>query len=226
MPRTKKADKFHPAVEQVIEESKNVSAEPEETEEKSVAIEVPKLEPRIAHITLVGDSPLITHAWSEKAKKQMLDKQMKKGKAGGKEAKDPEKDYYDSLYHLEGGKYGFPVVAFKAAAVRAAGQMDGVKMTNARAAFHIVGEYAEIDGTPEPREDMVRVGMGTADIRYRGMFREWRTTLTIRYNENVLSLEQIISLFNLAGFGVGVGEWRPQRNGSYGMFHVATEGEV
>lgn len=197
----------------------------EQTNERTV-IDIPKLEPKIAQITLVGDSPLITHAWSEKAKKQMLDKQMKKGKAGGKEAKDPEKDYFDSLYHLEGGKFGFPVVAFKAAAVRAAGQMEGVKMTNARAAFHVVGEYAVIEGTPEPREDMVRVGMGTADIRYRGMFREWRTTLTIRYNESVLSLEQIISLFNLAGFGVGVGEWRPQRNGSYGMFHVATEGEV
>lgn len=57
------------------------------------------------------------HAWSEKAKRQMLDKQMKKAQSA-KEAKSPEQDYHDSLYHLEGGGYGFPAVAFKAAGGR------------------------------------------------------------------------------------------------------------
>ena len=42
------------------------------------------------------------------------------------------------------------------------------------------------------------------------------------YNENVLSMEQIVNLFNIAGFGAGVGEWRPgsKSGGSFGMFHV------
>ena len=31
-------------------------------------------------ITIVGDTPLIVHAWSEKAKKEMLEKQQKKTK--------------------------------------------------------------------------------------------------------------------------------------------------
>ena len=39
-------------------------------------------------------------------------------------------------------------------------------------------------------------------------------------NVNVLSVEQIINLFNVAGFGIGVGEWRPEKDGSYGLFHV------
>jgi len=48
---------------------------------------------------LEGTSPLITHAWSEKAKKMMLDKQM--GKASkGKEKKDPIADYESSFYRL------------------------------------------------------------------------------------------------------------------------------
>jgi hypothetical protein len=43
------------------------------------------------------------------------------------------------------------------------------------------------EGTPTMREDMVRVGMGTADIRYRGEYRTWRVKLQIRYNANMIS---------------------------------------
>jgi len=70
------------------------------------------------------------------------------------------------------------------------------------------------------REDMVRIAMGTADIRYRGEFKQWKVRLLVRYNASVLSPAQIYNLFNLAGFGVGVGEGRPEKNGSWGMFHV------
>lgn len=193
--------------------------------EPVTAIELPQLKLLTLQLTLVGDSPLICHAWSTKAKKQMLDKQMKKAKQG-KEAKDPEQDYKDSLYpHPEGG-FGFPAVAFKAAAVDACSHIEGVTKVEARGAFHIIGELVLIDGKPSPREDMVRVGMGTADIRYRGEFKQWRATVTVRYNGNVLSGEQIVNLFNTAGFAIGVGEWRPQRDGSYGMFHVATQEEA
>jgi hypothetical protein len=184
------------------------------------SIEIPSFARSRAAITLVGDSPLICHAWSDKAKKMMLDKQMKRAK-GAKEAKNPEQDFRDSLYPHPDGGYGFPVVAFKAAAVGACRYVDGLTMTVVRGAFHINGELAKINGSdPEPREDMVRVGMGTADIRYRGQFTPWSVTLDLVYNPDALSLEQIINLFNIAGFGVGVGEWRPEKDGQYGRFHV------
>ena len=188
---------------------------------QAVTIELPPLNLQTMEIVLEGDSPLICHAWSDKAKKMMLDKQM--GKAQHKkDKKDPEQDFHDSLYHLPGGKFGFPAVAFKAAAVSACRFAEGVKMTEARGAFHINGEMVEIDGTPTPREDMVRVGMGTADIRFRGEFKTWRAVLSIRFNVSALTPAQIVNLFNTAGFGIGIGEWRPEKDGSYGMFHVAT----
>lgn len=190
-----------------------------------VAIDVPKVKIGILEVTLVGDSPLICHAWDEKTKRAMLEKQMKKA-APKKEAKDPEAQFKASLYPHPDGGYGFPSVGFKAAAVSACRYADGVKMTEARGAFHVVGEFVKIEGTPTMREDMVRIGMGVADIRYRGEFRKWKATLQIRYNENSLSPEQIMNLLNTAGFGVGVGEWRPEKDGSYGMFHVATSKEV
>jgi hypothetical protein len=68
---------------------------------------------------------------------------------------------------------------------------------------------------------MVRIAMGTADIRYRGEFKDWSCTLRLSYNANVLSPEQIVNLFNVAGYAIGVGEWRPARDGSFGRFRVA-----
>jgi len=189
-------------------------------------IEVKKINIKKVIVELVGDSPLIVHAWSAKAKKEMLDKQMKKAK-GPKQAKDPERDYKDAFYRLPDGKPGFPTIAFKGAAVSAAGRFsDGMKMTEVRGCFHIEGELTEIIGEPNMREDMVRVGMGTADIRYRPEFKQWRTSLSVRYNADAISLEQIVNLFNMAGFGVGVGEWRPEKDGLFGMFHVATDDDA
>lgn len=186
---------------------------------KETVITLPALNIQFLKLRLVGDSPLICHAWSEKAKREMLDKQMKKAKQA-KEAKDPDADFRASLYPHPDGGYGFPAVAFKAAAVDACSSIEGVTKVEARGAFHIIGDMVKINGDPTPREDMVRVGMGTADIRYRGEFREWAAEITLRYNANVLSAEQIANLFNTAGFAVGIGEWRPQRDGSFGMFHV------
>ncbi|MCZ2076564.1 MAG: hypothetical protein LC130_16400 [Bryobacterales bacterium] len=184
-------------------------------------IELPPLNIKMASVTLIGDSPLICHAWSSKAKKEMLDKQMKKAKQA-KEAKDPQKDYEESLYPLPGGGYGFPAVAFKSAAVDACSHVANITKVEARGSFHISDEMVPITGKPRPREDMVRIGMGTADIRYRGEFPKWKATFTVRYNANVLTLEQLLNLFNTAGFAIGIGEWRPQKDGSYGMFHVET----
>lgn len=205
--------------------------------ENMMEIEVPAIEIRELTLKIVGDSPLICHAWDEKAKRQMLDKQMKKAKTPGREAKDPGRDFVTSLYWLtempveytkdvvdasiaSGARFGFPAVAFKACAISGGFQNSMIKKTFGRSAFHIPGEMVEIIGTPVMREDMVKIGMGTADIRYRGMFEEWEALINIRYNSGVISPVQIAALFNAGGFGIGVGEWRPERDGSFGMFHV------
>src|SRR5579859_385142 len=167
-------------------------------------ITIPEIRVDTIRIKIIGDSPLICHAWSPKAKKQMLDKQMKRARTA-KEAKDPKRDFEESLYPHPGGGCGFPSVAFKNAAVGACRFVEDVKMTELRGAMHIVGDLVKIDGKPTQREDMVRVGMGTADIRYRGEFRKWSAELIVQYNGHFISPAQIVNLFNHAGFGVGVG---------------------
>lgn len=212
-----------------------MTAKKEET-----AVVIPNVEIKTAVLKIVGDTPLIMHKWSEKAKKEILDKQMKKAKSKGHDAKSPIEDFINSMYWLEGEpeeptaeafneamkhnpRFGFPSVAFKAAAV-SAGYRLGVTQNKVsqNAAFHIDGEMVEIHGVPTMREDMVRVGgiSKAADIRYRAEFADWYALIPIRYNAGQISLEQLANLFNLGGFACGVGEWRVEKGGSFGMFHV------
>ena len=211
-------------------------------------IEVKPIEVVSTNIRIVGTSPLIVHAWSHKAKQEMLDKQTGKTKIAKKAPKDPFEDFIESAYWItgkpeeptpeafeaavqNGARWGFPVKAIKLAAASASSRNDiGIPMTKIRGAFFIQGIGADMLGeikgcVPQMREDMVRVGgmSKTADIRYRAEFDDWYMDLPIQYNANgALSLEQIINLINLGGFTCGIGEWRPEKDGFYGMFKVAT----
>lgn len=186
---------------------------------QQVNVEIPRMAIKEFQITLIGDSPLVMHKWSEKAKRMMLDKQMKKAQKA-REAKDPKQDYLDTIYWTENHKPGFPSIGFKSAAVDACSHVSDLTKVISRGAFHVDGELVEIKGKYRMRQDVCRIGMGTADVRFRAEFPEWETTFKIRYNSSVLSMEQIVNLFNVAGFAIGVGEHRPQKDGSWGMFHV------
>jgi len=183
-------------------------------------INLPDLKQRDVIMRLRGTAPLLMHKFSEKSRREMLDKMMGKAKAGKRELRDPERDYKESMYIREDGAYGFPALAFKNAVVTAANDV-GIQKVLARRAFRVVGdELVKIEGEPTMREDTVRVGMGATDLRYRAEFREWRCGIAVSFNEGVMTLEQLINLFRIAGFGVGVGDWRPERNGQHGTWEV------
>jgi hypothetical protein len=179
-------------------------------------------------VRIVGDSPLICHRFGEKARKQMLDKQMKKAQQS-KEAKVPEDDFEAARYMTADGRDGFPAAGIKKAIANAFRFADGMKKVEINGALHVQPgiELVPIDG-PKPvmREDTVKISMGTTDIRFRPEYRAWSMEFDIVFNGRAISPEQIVNLVNIAGFGIGIGDWRPERSGQFGMFHVATEGEV
>lgn len=218
---------------------------------KTELVAIKPVEMKEAKLTIVGDTPLIVHAWSEKAKKQMLDAQMGKAKGKQKDRKSPAQDFIDSMYWLtdkpaaadveseedklalfaqaiqSGAKFGFPVTALKQAAISASYRKGWTKdKMSLRGVFFIdggFGEFMEIKSDPPVmREDMVKVGMGTADIRYRGEFRNWSSTFTLRYDANgQFDLTSIVNMVNAGGLVCGLGEWRVEKDGMFGMFHVS-----
>jgi hypothetical protein len=189
------------------------------TTRKQDEVKLPRPDIRMISVPVTGLSSLICHNWADKAKKMMIDKQTKQATAG-RAAKVPEDDFRASLYPHPDGGYGFPASAFKNAMVRA-GTYTNDKMTYLRGAFYVVGDMVKIEAEPEPREDMVRVANGAADVRYRGEFPEgWGASLAIQYNATSISAEQIVNLVSVAGFSVGIGDWRPEKDGSHGRFAV------
>lgn len=181
----------------------------------------------VAVVDIKGTAPLIVHRWSEKARTMMLDAQQ--GRKSPKQLKDPVADYQSSMYKFENGTDGFPVMAFKSATVKGGGRLFGkaVKMTELRQLLIFLADGVGTDGTQlvaiqgeaTMREDMVRVGMGSADIRYRAEYRDWTAQLRIEFVPSVIDLESVVALVDAGGTN-GVGEWRPEKSGSYGTFEV------
>lgn len=191
------------------------------------SIELKRIERGRIAVPITGTAPLIVHRFDEKAKEMMLLAQQTKTRAK-KAAKDPLADYERSMYRLPDGGHGFPAVAFKGAMVEAARLFDGVKMTELRQALYVEGEGPQqlirLNGEPRMREDTVRVGMGTADLRYRAEYWPWSAELIVNFVPTMISAASVVALVDAAGLG-GVGEWRPgkAKTGIYGCFKVSDE---
>lgn len=248
---------FNELTEAEVKQAENKKATPERIQIKRFPISR-------ARIKIVGDSPLLVHAWSEKAKRLMLEAQQdpdpKKGKGKGKkhELREPFADYVNAAYWLtpkpevdglpddeqqklfeeawqNGAKFGFPVIAFKKAAVMAAWSAGLISSQPfMKRLFHVhavngahVGSSQELawiktETPPEFCEDMVKVGPSkVADLRYRPAFRNWSTELEIELIETgTFTMEDIVNAFQMGGFMNGVGEWRIEKDGEFGCFHV------
>lgn len=146
---------------------------------KTTNIEIRPLELETVEVTIVGTTPLIVHAWDEKAKREMLEKQQGKKTSAKHAIKIPVNDFMASLYWLtekpepgesdedaeeiwenavaNGAKFGFPVTGIKQSIISGAyrGGLD-VKQTELRGTFFLSGateastnDIAEII-SPEP----------------------------------------------------------------------------
>lgn len=206
-----------------------------------VTITLPEIKLERHKLYLVGTAPLIVHAFPEKARKEMLDRQMKVAK-GGRDARDPYAEVEAAKYILPDGRHGFPAVAFKDAAVTACTSLSDITKVAARQAFRVEGLSMQAKGVingsfirtalvplvahePTIREDVVRLsGIGrTPEMRYRPEYSIWGVELNVVINPQVISIGQLGSMFQAAGHGVGVGDYRPERDGDCGTFELVGE---
>lgn len=220
---------------------------------ESTVITIKPLKKVQTEISIVGDTPLIVHAWSEKAKKEMLAAQQKnKPEKKAMAIRDPFAEFMNALYWLtpkpkedteeafieavkNGAKFGFPTIAIKQAALSAAYRAGIIaNQTGMKSVFFMNGvesgtngdvELAVID-TPEPprcQESMVKIGgmSKVADLRYRPVFDNWKIRLKVTLIDvGTFSLESVINAIEMGGQMNGIGEWRMERDGDFGRFHV------
>jgi hypothetical protein len=172
-------------------------------------------------------SPLVVHAFAEKAKQEIRDKQQKKAKAA-KAQRDPEAEYSAAKLIDGEGRECVPVTALKKALISAATAMEDLTKVGLRQAIFVdvtVNPGSPLvpielyDGKPSRgvmREDAVTIGINTRGLAYRPEYKEWQLRIDVEFNPRIVSKDQLLALVDQAGWGVGICEGRPERSSALG----------
>jgi hypothetical protein len=180
-------------------------------------------------LTLRGrpGSPLVIHAFAEKAKQEIRDKQQKKAKKA-KEQRDPHAEFLASRYVDEQGRECAPITALKKSIITAATAFEDVTKVGLRQAVFVdsvavpgaaLVPIEKHDGTLAVgvmREDAVTIGINTRGLTYRPEYKEWQLRIRVEFNPRIVSKEQLLALVDQAGWGVGICEGRPERSSALG----------
>lgn len=193
---------------------------------KAIVIQRPNV--RQAQIELIGTSPLLLNRFSEREIAKIMKKQT--GVHQHKNMRDVREEFEDAQYRIPGScQTGIKIEAFRQAVISACRFTDGAKMTVLRGTFTILDPteghgLVPIDGDePEIDERPVPIGKfpnKITTIRYRPIYRQWSVKLQVNFDTGLITAEQLFNLFFRAGFSVGVGEHRPEKGGTNGMFTV------
>ena len=193
----------------------------------TTTVKIQDIQRAVMMLDIEGISSYIPHQWDEKNRKMMRDKKMGK-KTKTRAACDPSAEADAGTYRDLDGNPGIPATAIKNACISAAHKDLGVPKTVIRQALFIVTDQSNVVPITydkcEMREDVVRVGMSSADLRYRNEFFGWRASIKVEIDREWLQPQDVVALLNRAGFGIGVGEWRPEKgSGVHGRFKVVTD---
>jgi hypothetical protein len=193
---------------------------------QTVTIKAPNIQK--ATFALKGTAPYVQARFSAKAMQAMAAKMTAGSTAGTKKARtarDFDDDLRQALHVSTEGWVGIPAGAFRQAMISAC-RLVGFKMTLAKLSVFVAADgFDAVDGIPliklegdYARLDMaVRNATGVADIRVRPIWREWKTSLTIQYDADQFTLEDVTNLLRRVGMQVGIGEGRPDSRDSAGL---------
>jgi len=197
---------------------------------------IPRIRSEILTTLIIGTAPLITHKFSEKMRKKILDRHM--GEADeGREPKDPVANYEAARYRLSDGSDGIPAGGIKACIVDGTGRDCGIPTTKAKGAFRVAADDPSSNlcrilspNPPRMREDVVRNDSGVVDIRHRPEYWPWCCVLKVQFLPQYASFKRVLQAIQMAGFRVGLCEWRPSspksKSGAYGTFRIASSSEA
>lgn len=173
--------------------------------------------------------PLVVHRFSQKVALQMKQK-METGKAASsrknREAKLTEDLYEEARYRSSQGWDGFNASSIRNAMISAC-RLVGFKMTLAKLSVFVEADGVDalqpqiplirILGDPIKQEDMARVETGQPYITVRAAYHDWTAKISIRWDRDQFTVEDVANLLARVGSQVGIGEGRNDSKNSAGM---------
>lgn len=205
---------------------------------KQEVIEFKAIEPRTVEITIQGDTDLILNKMNDVTTRQLTD--ARKDKAKDLAKPNEWEQIVTSMHWLNGKPKKFSEDVLKenlnpsvnAPCITAFGLKKSfgealtrnkisTYSTEFRATVNVLGQKDNLIPITFAEyhldEKLMSPKKGAPVLVKLNRFSGWSATFRISFLENVYSLEQIVNVINLAGFGLGIGSGR---NSDYGRYHI------
>lgn len=202
---------------------------------KVEVIEIRNVKPRTAVIIIVGDMDLVLNKMNDVTVRQLTDQ--RKDKAKSKETPNVWEQIITSVHWRDGNPSEFSEEAYVDALVNNAPCITafGLKKsfgdavvrngvdkykTKFDAGVNVIAPNNKVPITfaqADIDEKLMSPKKGAPVLVHLNRFSGWSAEIKIQFVESVYSLEQIIDIVNLAGFGIGIGSGR---SSGYGRYHV------
>lgn len=205
---------------------------------KKEIIEFKPIEPRTVEITIQGDTDLILNKMNDVTTRQLTD--ARKDKAKDLAKPNEWESVITAMHWLNGKPKKFSEDVLKenldpsvnAPCITAFGLKKSfgealtrnkisTYSTEFRATVNVLGQKDNLIPITFAEyhldEKLMSPKKGAPVLVKLNRFSGWTATFRISFLENVYSLEQIVNVINLAGFGLGIGSGR---NSDYGRYHI------
>ena len=190
-------------------------------EEKQV-ISIAPISLETVTFKITGTSPLLMDKFPEEAKKQITEKQMGVSKTK-KKNRDIDKEIEEAVHKTQDGAIGYPAIGFKAGLIESTSFI-GDKFFSKKLlkGIQIVNSVDGLVPIQFKKQDILEHSI-QSNTKYTPQFHDWTCTLSIQFDKNNVSGEDLANLINYAGFYYGVGIWSPRckSGGNYGMYKLA-----
>jgi len=190
-------------------------------------VNVEPLKNKFVDIWIEGITNLLMNKQSERIKESLRrynkDDFKKQGKDKNKDLKhiSDEDEVNEKIHYTDDGKVGYPAMGFKSGMMSVAPKLG--LFTNQLNSVQVLGNIIPI----KYKEMKINKVMGrtkginkTPKEIIRPEFVNWSCKLTIKFNSEIINEEQLVNILNWAGSEIGLGDWRPERRGSYGMYKI------
>ena len=195
---------------------------------KDLVIQVDPIKRETIRVAVLGVTPLICNAMSEKARQQLLFPSQRKNAAERASSlkHTPLDEFRASIYRLPADDAETLVAMlgtmFKQTMMTAALRLPGAAKSAIAQLCWVSPERVPVYGVPQMLMSVVRSAdmNRTPDIRTRTILPRWACTLDITYVVPLLNEKTVMNLITAGGVLSGIGDWRPQKGGTNGQFEI------